>query len=363
MPPADTAYSHGGNIHALAAKLGLGPEKILDFSASINPLAPARSMTEAITANLKTLLVNYPAPRATRLAAALADKYGQSPENVLIGNGATELIHLLPRLFPGGRGLIIGPAFGEYAAGLAAAGLAIDWHLCPPEEGLVPDFGGTTGDNLKKKIESKYNLVFLGRPANPGGGLCSGEVAAELAQRTKAAGGYVVVDEAFIDFCPDESIIHLMGKYPNIIIIGSMTKFYGLPGLRLGHVFGPAGLIARLTALQPPWSVNALAEAAGLAGLADEAFAEESRRLIGRLRPALAAGLAELGLTVFDSAANYLLVRLGPGQPPAAELAERLALSAIMIRDCGNYAGLGPEYFRVSVRMAEDNARLLAALA
>jgi len=354
------AQGHGGRVHDLALRLGLDPAEIMDFSSNINPLGPPSTALEILRQRMDFLLRAYPPPRAQALTQGLAAKLGISPDNLLMGNGATELIHLLPRFKGRGRALIVEPAFSEYRAGLEAAGWEIEDHLWPP--GGVPEDPSAELGKLKAKLEDGYDLVFLGRPANPGGGLPDRELVLGLA-RAQAGRGLLVIDEAFIDFCPQESLVPDLGAHPALVILGSLTKFYAIPGLRLGYLAGPARIVERLRELQPPWTVNGLAQEVGLACLDQAEYGRKTRALIRVGQEFLSRELAALRLTVFPSAANYLLLRLAPGHPPVREVVDKLAAKAILVRDCSNYRGLKEGYLRVAVKKEEENRVLVQALA
>ena len=347
-------HGHGGQVHALADRLGKRPEEILDFSASINPLGPPPGVLSLLRDRLESLLINYPEPEAERFSAALADHLALARDRVLVGNGATELIHLLPRLKKEGKALIIGPAFSEYQAALASAEWKWDWLLRRPEDELEIDPA-----KLSDQATKGYDLIFLARPANPDGAMASLHLVREMCQEQS---GLVVVDEAFIDFRPLDTCQSLMEDFKNLVIIGSLTKFYALPGLRLGYLIADSQVVDRLRPFKPPWSVNALAAEAGLACLADPAYAAATRQLIERERIRLRVALKTLGLTVYPAGANFLTARLAESHPNSSQLAAALADQGILIRDCANYHGLDNRFFRISVRNDEDNGRLIKAL-
>jgi len=359
------AVPHGGNVHALARRLGVETQTVLDFSASINPLGPPPEVIEALAGGLDHLLVNYPEPRAETLAAEIAARLGLSEERIVVGNGSTELIHLLPRAVgrrsEAGRALIAAPAFSEYQAALEREGWTVEHFLCRPEDGFAPDM-----EALKERLAGQdlpgFRLAFLGQPANPTGVLTDPADLAACARIQERRAGLLIVDEAFIDFAPEYSLAGGLGELPAVVILRSLTKFYALPGLRLGFLAASEEIAARLRNLQPPWSVNALAQAAGRLCLAAEDHADKTRKTVAAERGRLAGGLKRLGLRVIPSAANFLTARLGPGHPPANEVVEALARQAILIRDCADFAGLGPGWLRFSVHLAQENERLLQAL-
>jgi len=351
---------HGGKVHLLAEEMGVDPSRILDFSASINPLGPPPELIRELTSGMEPLIRNYPPAGAEYLLEALASSLDLNPGRVLAGNGSTELIHLLPRFKNKGRALIIEPAFSEYRAGLDSCGWEVEEYVCGEADCFAPD--GKDLEDLSVKLGQGYDLVFLGRPANPGGSVTEAGTVLELARKQENH-GYLVVDEAFIDFCPEESLIPRLDEFPALVILGSLTKFYGIPGLRLGYMAAEEKLIQGFRPIQPPWSVNILAQEAGRICLGlEDGFAEETRRLVDSERTRLSKGLAGLGLTVFPSRANYLLVRLGEDQGTAKELSQSISRELILIRDCANYRGLDKSFFRISVRLPRENDLLLEAL-
>jgi len=352
-----TNFTHGGNVFAIARSLGVAPEEMLDFSASINPLGPPPGVREAVTAAFDRL-GHYPDSGCTELAVALARRHGCADDNVCVGNGSTELIYLLPRVVAGKRALLVAPTFAEYALALSQAGWEFDRFLLSGGDGFSLDLA-----LLREALKREYGLLYLCNPGNPTGRLYGREEVAQLLEVCRRAGTLLVVDEAFMDFCPDESVTGPVIESGAGVVLRSLTKFYAFPGLRLGYALAAAPLAGRLAELRMPWSVNTPAQAAGLAALADEVFAVRSRSFVAAERAFLLKGLEKLpGVRVWPGAANYLLARLEAGMTAAA-LQERLLSGRILIRDCANFEGLDGHFFRVAVRTREENERLLKALA
>jgi threonine-phosphate decarboxylase len=349
-------FTHGGNVFAMARSLDVAPEEILDFSASINPLGPPPGVREAVAAAFDRL-GHYPDSGCAELAGALARGHGCAPDNVCVGNGSTELIYLLPRVVAGQRALLVAPTFAEYALALGQAGWEFERFTLSGDDGFSLDVS-----SLREALTREYGLLYLCNPGNPTGRLYNREEVAEMLDICRRVGTLLVVDEAFIDFCPDESISAPVIESGAGVVLRSMTKFYAFPGLRLGYALAAAPLALRLAELRMPWSVNTLAQAAGLAALADEGFAARSRAFVAEERELLLEGLASLpGVRVWPGAANYLLARLEEGMTAAA-LQERLFAERILVRDCSNFEGLDGRYFRVAVRTRRENQRLLEAL-
>jgi threonine-phosphate decarboxylase len=212
-------------------------------------------------------------------------------------------------------------------------------------------------------LEDGFDLLILANPGNPTGALVPLPDVTELLELCRISGTVPVIDEAFMDFCEEESALSAVISDGHGVVSRSLTKFYSLPGLRLGYAVASAGVIEQVARLVPPWSVGTLVQAAGVAALADDAYRERTLRLIARERKFLAAGLAALpGVRPFPSAANYLLVELASALS-ATTLRDRLLPSRILIRDCTNFPGLSTRFFRVAVRGREENQQLLSSLA
>ena len=353
---SEASCVHGGNVFAVARQLGVAPAEVLDFSASINPLGPPPGVAEAVAAAFARV-VHYPDDGAPELRAALAGYHGCRPDEVCVANGSTELIWALPRAVGGRRALVVAPPFGEYAQALVQAGWQVDYLLTTAAEGFTLPL-----DQLAERLAAGYDLLLLGNPGNPTGALVPPATVAEVTRLCRQRSTFLALDEAFMDFCEESSAKGIVLNAERGMILRSLTKFFALPGLRLGYALGPTAVIARLAAQVPPWSVGTLAQAAGLAALADPAYRERTRQLIAEERCWLALQLAELpALQVYPAAANYLLVEMTTGLP-AAVLRDRLLAERILIRECSTFVGLDNRFFRVAVRSRADNDRLVAAL-
>ncbi|WP_298271533.1 threonine-phosphate decarboxylase CobD [Geobacter sp.] len=350
-------FDHGGTVFAVARYLGVPPEEILDFSASINPLGPVPGVREALAAAFDRL-VHYPDSDAAELRDALARRHGLAPECFCVANGSTELIYLVPSLAAAGRGLIVAPPFSEYAKSLARGGREVDYLDLSPADGFT-----LSPSSLNERLGAGgHSLLFLCNPGNPTGRLIPRAGVAEVLDICHRRGTFLVLDEAFIDFCEEESAVALAAEREGVVVLRSMTKFFAIPGVRLGSAVGHPRTIARLAPLREPWSVNTLAQVAGIASLADPSYPRRTRDLVAAERERLAAGLTRLpGLSPFPSTANYILVEITAG-PDAPALCRRLREERILVRDCSTFRGLDGRFFRVAVRGGEENDLLLAAL-
>jgi cobyric acid synthase CobQ/L-threonine-O-3-phosphate decarboxylase len=346
--------AHGGNIRSMAAALGCAPEEILDFSANINPLGPP-AWLRPVVARALAQASHYPEPRAEELCLVAARRMGVATQNVIAGNGSSELLYALPRVCAArgiGRAVLPAPCYGDYARACEAAGLRCENLILHPKTDFAMDWPG-----LEASLQQPA-LVILGQPGNPAGNLLDPERILDVTDRHPQS--FFLVDEAFADFVPQLVKLGAANR-PNLFVLHSLTKFYAVPGLRLGLGYGCAEVCAALGALLPDWSVNALAQAVGVEALRDEAYARQTMDAVRELRCRLATGLAAFGLKVFPGSANYLLCRSETLDAFAVQ--DRLAKSRILIRNCANYVGLDACYFRVAVRSANENESLLQAFA
>lgn len=349
-------YDHGGNVFTLARQLGVLPEEITDFSASINPLGMPPLVKKALTSALDSL-VHYPDSSHHDLKQALARHHGLSPGNFVIANGSTELIYHLPGVVHGKRALIVAPSFSEYVRSLNQHRWDTRNFTLSPENSFDLDL-----DALERTLAEGFDAFYLCNPGNPSGQLYPLDVIERVYSICAASGTFLVLDEAFMDFCEETSAKQLIVRSDNGIVLRSMTKFFGIPGLRLGYAIACDTLTEQLDAMGGPWSVNTLALTAGVAALQDNKHIRQTSELIRQERNYLLDQLTTLPtLRVYPSSANYLLVEIISGIT-ATELKERLVQRRILIRDCATFMGLTSGFFRIAVRTREENSRLVGCL-
>ncbi|MEC4817759.1 MAG: threonine-phosphate decarboxylase CobD [Scytonema sp. PMC 1069.18] len=351
---------HGGNLAWAAALAGCPPSAILDFSASISPLGPPKSALAAIESQLDNLK-HYPDPEYSDLRSALSHFHQLPPEWILPGNGSAELLSLAGReLASLVATALISPAFGDYYRSLAAHNAKV---LEFPLSLVIGQWSFVTKDLsliLDNRQRTKDKGLLLNNPHNPTGRLFSREAILPYLKEF----ALVVVDEAFMDFLPpdrEQSLINVVEEHPNLVILRSLTKFYSLPGLRLGYAIAHPERLRRWQLWRDPWPVNTLAEAAAIAVLQDREFQEQTWAWLPSARNQLFQGLASLPrLQPLPSAANFLLVE---SQQSSSQLQQKLLKHhQILIRDCLSFSQLGDRYFRLAVRSLSDNERLLKAM-
>lgn len=345
-------FAHGGDVRAMARNLDCEVSDLLDFSANLNPLGPPECLRQVVSRHLSEV-VHYPDPSCAALCEALSRMMSVPQGHIVCGNGSTELLFAVPAVLGAKRAIIPVPSYSDYATAARRSGLEVELVLYPVESGI--DW---------QKMESRLTgdeLVVVGQPGNPVGNLFDLNEFQVVAQRHPKT--FFLIDEAFADFVEGYESIARLG-IPNVLVLRSMTKFYAMPGIRLGYLIADETIAQQVRNYLPPWSVGSIAQAVGVAVLSEADYAMRTRQAVLQSRENLQKQLEAFGLFhVFPSAANYLLVRIEKGGLDAQMLAEKLLKHhRIPIRVCANYAGLDARYFRVAVRSEEENKRLIAAL-
>ena len=363
------SYVHGGDIY----RDNIG----MDFSANINPLGMPEAAIEAAIAGIRKS-VHYPDWKAETLVKAISTFHGIPEDRILPGNGAAELIYALCLGIHPESAWVPAPGFQEYEAALTAAGAFVHRIFLEESNGFRIDKSRDVTDVLRQDLEkteirkenepegtrlavektSKMRMLFLCNPNNPTGQLLGKQVLKEILAYTERHNIIVALDECFLPFLPDEqeySMLSELKNYQNLVIFRAFTKIYGMPGLRLGYaVSGNREILHKMRKVLQPWNVSIPAQMAGTAALGAQDFLKETRVLVMRerkyLENALSHGLAE---KVYPGSVNYVFFRSHP------ELKDRLRDKGILIRSCGNYAGLDTRYFRICVKTHSENEMLI----
>jgi L-threonine-O-3-phosphate decarboxylase len=349
---------HGGNPSWAATVAGCPPSLILDFSASISPLGPPKTALAAIELQLTTL-ANYPNPDYPELCQAIASHHDLDSEWVLPGNGAAELLTWAGWEFSKlNTTLLPTPAFGDYWRSLQTFGTKIVARSMMTDDGEIGNLDFALR-NLPSGIPHSLGLI-INNPHNPTGQIYRQDTILSYLKEFEL----VVVDESFMDFLPpseQQSLIPFVAEYPNLVILRSLTKFYSLPGLRLGYCIAHPDRLRRWGSWRDPWPVNSLAAAAAISVLPDTEFQQQTWDWLVPARDRLFQGLMQIsGLHPYPGAANFILVR---SDRSTTELQTQLLKQhQILIRDCISFPELGDRFFRVAVRTMAENDRLVTAL-
>lgn len=350
------AAFHGGNIYRASEELGIPEDKIMDFSASINPLGMPKRVMNEIKRSLKNL-AHYPDPDVNALRLEIAKHHTISSESIVCGNGSTELISLIVKALQPKMVLIPVPTFSEYEKTLQRTGIKGEIAFFPLRE---KDTFDINPDRLISVLKSKpYGMVFLCNPNNPTGRLLRKEDVLKIAGAAKSLSIYLVVDEAFMDFAPKESVLQEVENNPYLIVLRSMTKFYALAGLRLGYGVFPKRIVNIVKQYKEPWTVNTLAQKAGIAALRDSIYEQETFRVFVQEKNFLETSFKKLGIRYIPSSTNYYLLRFSSAKHVSCQLKK----NGILVRDCSDFRGLEHDsYIRMAVKTHKDNAYLLKVL-
>ncbi|MCM3625847.1 threonine-phosphate decarboxylase CobD [Paenibacillus glycanilyticus] len=346
-------YGHGGDLRTAEETFGFPARQFIDFSSNMNPFGPPDGVRRALV-HYAEQIDRYPDPAVRGLRAKLARLHRVDEQSILIGNGAAELIDLVVRALQPSVTALAYPCFTEYGDAVLKTGGSITPIMLSSDNSFL-----LTEPMVQ---ESEANFYMIGSPNNPTGQLVDPSLLLKLVY----SGATVVVDEAFMDFVPEEdkhTLIREASVHERLFVIRSMTKFYAVPGIRLGYMVGSPEQIAGLRRLQVPWSVNSLAQQIGEAVLEEKEYAARTMDWLLEERPWLIGKLEELGLRVIPGEVNYLLVQL-PQLPglTSASLQYEMGRMGILIRDASHFIGLDESYCRFAVKLRHQNEWLLEAL-
>jgi threonine-phosphate decarboxylase len=351
-------YGHGGDLKTAEEAFGLPASEFVDFSSNMNPYGPPPSVRRALLAYAEQI-DQYPDPAVRGLRRKLAERHGIEERNIVVGNGAAELIDLIVRVLAPKQTVLAVPCFAEYGDAVRKIGGEVVELQLEEQNGFALDLS----NNKLAELAAAGALFMLGSPNNPTGQLVDPEFIGMLLQQ----GATVVVDEAFMDFVPEEaeySLIQEAVRHEKLFVLRSMTKFYAIPGIRLGYLVGMPQTLGSVRRLQVPWSVNSLAQSIGEAVLEEAAYAEQTLAWLQVERPWLASQLEQLGFTVYPGATNYVLARIPETSRLSASMLQlELGKLGVLIRDASRFPGLDHTFIRLAVKLRVQNERLLQALA
>ena len=351
-------YGHGGDLRSASELFGKNVDELLDYSSNMNPLGPPKSFKKAIE-DYWQHIVHYPDPVQRELVAAIADKHKLKQESIVVGNGAAELIDLIVRQLQPAKAALLIPSFVEYEQAIVKAGCEPIYIETSEQLGFIP-----TLEQLQQVHASKRpDLYMLGYPNNPTGTLIPMEHILYLLDE----GATVVIDEAFIDFHLEEEQITMMQwleRYDRLFVIRSMTKFYSIPGIRLGYMAGDEQTIRALKQLQVPWSVNSLAQRLGCIAFSESEFADQTKAWLAEEIPWMKDAIEQLHLKPYATVTNYMLVGIGEHYAiNSKQLQQLMGARGILIRDAATFRGLSDRYIRLAIKSRESNHMMLRALA
>ena len=339
-------FQHGGLVYNSAGQVAFD----YDFSANINPLGLSDAVKKALIENIDGV-IHYPDPAASELKNAVAKHYGVAKENLVLLNGAAEFFYLYCNVVKPRKILIPVPSFSEYEKAARASGTYVEYFFLREDDNFEFD----TEKILAKVTAEKFDCVIIGRPNNPTGNIISLDALQKISSVVN-----ILVDESFIDFLPIESARNLVNE--KISVAQSLTKIFAIPGLRLGFAVIEKNLAVRLNFSKDVWNVNFLAQKAGVAALADEKYLRDTRTWLDAEKKYFVEKLKALpNIKVFNPSVNFILVRL-KSNDVANFVVKKLREEKILVRSCGNFAGLDERFLRLAIRLRAENDFLIDKL-
>lgn len=338
----NTKNPHGGDIYA--------GKVLLDFSANTNPFGTPKAVQEAMIEALPQLH-RYPDPYCRKLVTAIANHEAVPEKYILCGNGAADLIYAYARAVHPKKAAMLAPTFSEYALGLSEC--EISYYYLQESRDFALDSGIL--DFLRRE---QPEVFFLCDPNNPTGRLTDPDLMEAILKCCHNLNIRLFLDECFLDLTKNGvSRKKYLAQYPELFLLKAFTKSYGMAGVRLGYsLSADAALLEAMSRSQQPWNISSLAQAAGIAALKQREFLRKTVETVEAQRAFLSASLSALGFRVIPSDTNYILFQARVG------LADALREKGILIRNCDNYPRLCPGWYRIAVRLPEENQALIRAM-
>lgn len=348
------SFGHGGNAKIISREKNIDFKEIIDFSANINPLGIPESVRSAIIENIG-LIEKYPDISYYELKECISEFEDIKKENILLGNGAAEVLFSIVRAINPKKSLIMAPTFSEYEEAVNSVGGSIRYYYLKEEYEFKIQY------DVLECIDDDLDLIFICNPNNPTGVLTDKEMLLKILIKAKEHNVKLLIDESFLDFIEEKlTMANYINEYDNLIIVKSLTKFFALPGLRIGYALtGDKILKEKLQEVTPAWNINILAEIATKNALKDTRYIRNTKGFIDEEKDYLYEELIKIKeLKVFKPSVNFIFIKVKID----LDLKEELLKFKILIRSCSNYNGLNSKYYRVAVRTHEENIKLIKSL-
>ncbi|MFQ6051762.1 MAG: histidinol-phosphate transaminase [Candidatus Hydrothermarchaeota archaeon] len=341
---------HGGDVWDYYKK------NLIDFSSNINPLGPSKKALEKIKESLWKCAY-YPDLESRELKSALADYTNMGYENITVGNGGTELIKNFLEVFldKGNDVLILSPTFSEYEVFSRLYGGNIRYLFARREN----DFEFNHGE-IMEKINENTRVIFICNPNNPTGKSLGEKDLLKIIEESYRNDTFVFLDEAYIDFTEMKSFCSKVGDFENLFILRSLTKFFSIPGLRIGFGIGNKKVMEYMEKIRMPWNTNILGEIAAIESIKDKEYIKDTKDTIKREKNFFYKEVSKIdNLKIYSSDANFFLIDLRESGINAREMKNALIKKGMLIRDCSSFRGLDDYFIRIGIRTREENLKLI----
>jgi len=352
---------HGGDLDAIERMYNIKRNDIIDFSGNINPNGIPKSVKDAIIKNID-LISTYPDADYLKLRKSISKYINVPVENILTGNGSTELISLFIKTLKPKKGIIISPAYSEYEREIKLIGGEVFSFPLKEEEDFKINI-----DNLLKTIDDKTDLIVICNPNNPTGSYIELNETEKILSYCKSRNIFIMIDETYIEFADsNKNIISmpLVYKYDNIFVIRGTSKFFAIPGLRLGYcACSNIKILEQISKNKDPWSVNMAANIAGIVMFNDRKFIEDTKQLISHERKKIIDKLSTYkNIKLYDTQSNFILIKIINKNITASQIFDELIKYNIVIRDASSFEYLGKQFLRFCILSPKENNLLLEKL-
>lgn len=353
---------HGGEILEAVRNYDIHLKNVLDFSSNINPLGPPSQILKAVKSSFCQIPF-YPDSNSVTVRESIAQYIGNNVNlhNVIVGNGSTELIHLFAEVFikKGDRCIIPIPTFGEYEASVKKMGGKLKYIKMGRNLAV-------SLSKLLRAVKPAVKIIFLCNPNNPTGTLITKENMLKILRETCKKDILFFLDEGDMEFVEEKkffTVANLVENYPNLFVLKSFTKIFGLAGIRIGYGVACRDMIRLLLKAKTPWNVNCIAQAVAKTALNAKEYLKKTKEVVKEEKPFLQKRLEKIrGFKVFPTETNFILVNIRNSGFTAGKLKEELLKRGILIRDCSSFKGLNEHYIRLSVRKRRENKKLVEVL-
>lgn len=352
--------AHGGNIYLAEKRFGIKQEDFLDYSANINPFGLPKRLKELLNENVNSL-VNYPDPLCADLVSHISQYLSVNKENIIVGNGASEVISLFLEVLAPKKVLMLAPTFSEYQRACALQKIEVEYYKLLEENKFKLNV-----EQFISEISEEIDLIFLCNPNNPTSTLINKDDLIRIIDFAAAKGVNVVVDEAFIELTPksnENSIVEFTTQYENLFVIRAFTKLFAMPGLRLGYGIGYAEKVSRMWEKKLAWSVNSFACCLGPLLTEEKEYLHMTCDWISEEKDWFYNILFQFHeFKVFKPETNFVLVKLVKKGFDSHILREEMGKRGVLIRDASNFVSLNEKFVRFAIRDRESNLRFLKEL-
>ena len=357
----ETTAFHGSDLEKIEAVYGIKKEEIINFAANVNPLGFSKKAANVLADDL-SIISRYPDPAYTKLKNAISSYTNADSDNIILGNGVTELLSLFLTIIDPLKAVIIGPTYSEYEKDLERLGC----EICHIDALETNDFI-LTADDIINQTPPDTDLVILCNPNNPTSGALRRPELIKLAQAYQETGTYLMIDETYVEFSKDSDEISsaaLTNQFDHLLVLRGTSKFFATPGLRLGYALTKnAELLASAKAMQDPWNINSVAETVGSVMFTDKEYIHLVQKTMEEEKVYVCDALAKIdGMKIFPANGNIVLAKLPNGSLTSDELFDILIRQGLMIRSCTSFQPLGNRFIRICFMSHDDNVKLINAI-